>query len=255
MFKRIVRLAAVTSLALFAMPSFAVKTFDCSKATATVAQIICKNERLSRLDDNLYSVYSDFANIAENFTDEAKRKRLETFNQDHKEWQSTVLVPCQNAKCAESAYTQRISEFTKINDDSKKAIQSARAGSGASSNKTAEAPSAQKVEARPDFSKLENVTTNDEINCMRLVDAGYPLSVDKNCKEPEKYYRDLMNGKVKSKGLARDAQSIQSSRQAADAEYCRNCLDNLQRCMRSNPNGQDLCRHVSGGCISACNIK
>ncbi len=112
-----------------------------------------------------------------------------------------------------------------------------------------------KASVKPDLSKMSPVTS-DEKSCIRLLYANYPLN--KNCNEPESYYRDLMSGKVKSKGLEAETQSIRRYNQSNPGECQRNCLENMQICAKNNPTveGKEMCRQVSGErCISACNGK
>lgn len=105
--------------------------------------------------------------------------------------------------------------------------------------------------AKPDLSKMGPVSSQ-EMDCIRLLYADYPL--DKKCNESEAYYRDLMSGKVKSKGLEGEAQSIRRYNQTNPGECRRNCLENMQICAKNNPSseGNGMCRQIGERCISAC---
>ncbi len=114
MFKYFVRVASVCSVALFAMPSFAVGTFKCKEATAKIEVIVCGNEQLSVLDDQLSDAYKEHYKILETLKEEDLDRLYKLLIKDHMDWKQGVLLKCKTAKCAEEAYTQRNEEMYKM---------------------------------------------------------------------------------------------------------------------------------------------
>jgi len=67
---------AICWLSVFSTPSFAVKTFSCDKATATVARIICNENQLSKLDDQLDKAYDGYSEILNSLKDDDRKKAI-----------------------------------------------------------------------------------------------------------------------------------------------------------------------------------
>jgi uncharacterized protein len=112
MFKHFVGLVAATSLALFAMPSFAVKTFDCKKSTQPLLQAICNDDRLSIMDDEMATVYLELKKtIEDRATAEDKERLIKDLRQEQNDWMTKVMAPCVNSaqsiQCVRNAYSQR----------------------------------------------------------------------------------------------------------------------------------------------------
>jgi uncharacterized protein len=91
-------------------------SFDCGKATSTVEKLICGNDDLSKLDDNLSKTYQQ---AIEKSADKQK------VTKDQRQWLKEVRNSCQDESCLGAAYQKRISGLVMIaQQTSANAIQS-----------------------------------------------------------------------------------------------------------------------------------
>lgn len=79
-------------------------SFDCGKAKTSIEKIICRNNELSKLDEDMSKSYFETL------------KKLDSilkneFISDHKLWLKKVRNACSNAECLKMAYTKRIENF------------------------------------------------------------------------------------------------------------------------------------------------
>ena len=83
-------------------PTAQAASFDCSKAISTVEKLICGNDELSKLDEELNAAYK----YALDDEKQAGRTR-----QAQKKWM-TARNGCSDAACIKLAYQNRIFELT-----------------------------------------------------------------------------------------------------------------------------------------------
>jgi uncharacterized protein len=79
-------------------------SFDCAKASTTVEKLICADEKLSVLDDQLTAAYKTASETA---TDKA------AFKTQQRDWLKKKRNACKNAECLTKTYQARIDEITK----------------------------------------------------------------------------------------------------------------------------------------------
>jgi uncharacterized protein YecT (DUF1311 family) len=81
-------------------------SFDCTKATTKVEEMICANEELSKLDEKLSEVYTSFYYLT---------KEIKT---DQRAWMKQRNT-CQNTNCIKESYQTRIQELKTSLENSK----------------------------------------------------------------------------------------------------------------------------------------
>jgi uncharacterized protein len=77
-------------------------SFDCGKAASVVEKLICSNEELSKLDENLSKAYKHEVEQSD-----SKHKAIE----DQRQWIKEERNSCQDADCLKSAYQKRIDKI------------------------------------------------------------------------------------------------------------------------------------------------
>jgi uncharacterized protein/ankyrin repeat protein len=87
-------------------------SFDCSKATTKIEKIICGDNELSKLDDQLNSTYK---------TSLQEESDADVIRHDQKEWMKARNT-CQDVTCIKLAYEKRISDLTLISNSQNAAI-------------------------------------------------------------------------------------------------------------------------------------
>jgi uncharacterized protein YecT (DUF1311 family) len=87
---------------LIASPFSSGASFDCAKAATSVEKLICSNDALSKLDEQLSAVYKGALASSRN-KDSIKQQQMEWIKQQR---------TCANAQCLSQAYQNRIAELT-----------------------------------------------------------------------------------------------------------------------------------------------
>jgi len=92
---------------LFSPLSLLAAGFNCTKASSTVEKMICGNEEISRLDDDMNAAYK-----------EASLQSLDKVPlvMDQKLWLKRIRNICKDAGCLVKVYQQRIVELKKWNE-------------------------------------------------------------------------------------------------------------------------------------------
>jgi uncharacterized protein len=91
------------TFALFVLSATAqAASFDCKRATTTIEKLICENEELSKLDEELSKTYLKSL--------ENSDLRQQTMN-SQRQWLKNRRNVCQNSECVRDAYEARIKEL------------------------------------------------------------------------------------------------------------------------------------------------
>jgi uncharacterized protein len=94
-------------IALFAASGFTTiaqaASFDCAKASTQVEKLICGDEKISALDDQLATTYKTASETATDKT---------TLKTQQKDWLKKKRNSCKDAECLTKAYQTRIDELT-----------------------------------------------------------------------------------------------------------------------------------------------
>jgi uncharacterized protein len=101
-----IRILAVALLSLSATGVYAV-SFDCQQASSFVEKAICQNQTLSKLDDELNTLY---------VTLKEGSKKPEILKKQQLKWLAKIRNACQNDTCLENAYQKRIEALNKMLD-------------------------------------------------------------------------------------------------------------------------------------------
>jgi uncharacterized protein len=80
-------------------------SFDCAKASTQVEKLICADEKLSGLDDQLTAAYKTASETA---TDKTALKTQQ------RDWLKKKRNSCKDAECLTKAYQDRIAELDKL---------------------------------------------------------------------------------------------------------------------------------------------
>jgi uncharacterized protein len=79
-------------------------SFDCGKAASEVEKVICGNDELSKLDEDLFGAYTEALKLQRTDLREQAIKSQE-------QWLKDVRDTCRNAACLRKAYETRIEEL------------------------------------------------------------------------------------------------------------------------------------------------
>jgi len=94
-------------------------SFDCSKATTAVEQMICANPVLARLDERLAAAYASAR---------AESPRPDVLRNEQRQWLLDVRDRCGDLACLQSAYEQRLSALQAPDPGRWKTFRDARLG-------------------------------------------------------------------------------------------------------------------------------
>lgn len=89
------------SLLVLSTSSYAA-SFDCAKAKSNNEKIICSNESISKMDDDLSQNYKELISLYKD------TKAIKTWQKD---WLISLKNQCKDAKCLEDSYKNRIKEI------------------------------------------------------------------------------------------------------------------------------------------------
>ena len=121
------RLAAFAAVSILFSASGVGASFDCTKAASRVERLICSNQELSRLDEELAGEYKKSLDWAADFDERLRAKNpkeavgASQVRKRQREWLSLERNSCANEICLKAEYESRILDFKKSvrNNDGK----------------------------------------------------------------------------------------------------------------------------------------
>lgn len=110
-------LAISLALGLVAMPGpIEAAGFNCKYARTHVEKLICANQELSKLDDEMKSLYDQVRSETRGIDGETGQVR-DPADKAQKLWRETVRDVCTDAACLKTAYRAHIAEWRKTYAD------------------------------------------------------------------------------------------------------------------------------------------
>ncbi len=115
---------SLASLYLFGSLALALPTqaasFDCIKAISKIEKLVCGNDELSRLDEELNKTYKQAIARSDNRQNETKKQRR---------WLKEVRNTCQDSDCLKTVYQERIYKLGLVTGQAQSALAASRKSS------------------------------------------------------------------------------------------------------------------------------